>query len=168
MSSLVLQIIFAISLVFFAVLMQLDPAKIKLFDDVPDQPWPGVAGSAMGIIATLMGIGGAALTVPYMTLNNVSIQRAIGTASAIGLCVAIPGVLGFFFIGLGNTENLPPYSFGYVNILALAIIVPITVLCAPLGVRVAHGVSTRKLRLIFSVFMVVIAVRMITEVWRAF
>lgn len=166
-SSLILQIIFAVALVFFAILMQLNPEKIKLFDDVPNQPWPGLAGTVIGTISTLMGIGGAALNVPYMTLNNVPIQKAIGTASAIGLCVAIPGMVGFFFIGLGDTANLPPYSFGYLNLLAAGIIIPVTVLMAPLGVRVAHGISTKRLRLVFSIFMIIISVRMISEVWRA-
>lgn len=166
-SSFVLQVIFAVALTGFAFIMQLNPEKIKLYDDVPNQPWPAIAGTFIGTIATLMGIGGAALNVPYMTLNNVSIQKAIGTASAIGLLVAIPGVLGFLIIGWGNTGNLPPYSFGYINLLAVAIIVPITVLTAPLGVKFAHYVSTKTLRRIFSIFMIIIALRMIFEALNA-
>ena len=166
-SGLWLQVFFAVTLVILAVLMRLDPEKIKLYDDVPAQPIPALAGSAIGTVCTLMGIGGAALNVPYMTMNNVSIHRAIGTSSALGLFIAIPGTIGFMLIGQGDTSNLPPYSFGYINFVALAVIVPVTVLFAPLGVATAHKLSVQKLRGVFSIFMIFIALRMMYEVYRA-
>lgn len=167
-SSLWLTIFFAIVLVVLAYLMRLDPAKIKLYDDVPKQPVPAIAGSIIGTICTLMGIGGAALNVPYMTLNNVSIHRAIGTSSALGLFIAIPGTIGFLIIGFFSQSALPPFSFGYINLLALGIIVPITILTAPLGVATGHKLSIEKLRGVFSWFMIIIALRMLYEVYRAF
>ncbi|HPF78475.1 MAG TPA: sulfite exporter TauE/SafE family protein [Alphaproteobacteria bacterium] len=163
-SGLWLQIFFAVTLVILAGLMRVNPEKIKLFDDVPPQPWSGLAGMGIGIVSTLMGIGGAALNVPYMTLSNVPIHKAVGSSSAMGLLVAIPGAIGFLMIGWGHTEGLPPLSFGYINLLALMVIVPVTVLFAPLGVHVAHKFSTKKLRSVFSIFMIVIAIRMIAEV----
>lgn len=166
-SGLWLQVFFATTLVVLAFLMRLNPEKIKLYDDVPVQPIPAMAGTVIGVVCTLMGIGGAALNVPYMTLNNVSIHRAIGTSSALGLLIAIPGSIGFFIIGLGDTSNLPPFSFGYINLIALAVIVPVTVLFAPLGVAAAHKLSIKKLRRVFSVFMIIIALRMLYEVYRA-
>ena len=162
-----LQIVFAAALVAFAVIMQLNPEKMKLRDDVPAQPWPAFAGIFIGVISTLMGIGGAALNVPYMTLNNVSIHRAVGSASAMGLLIAIPGTLGFLFIGAGDTSGLPPFTLGYINILALAIIVPVTVIFAPIGVHVAHLFSTKALRRVFSFFLIIISIRMLIEVFRA-
>jgi uncharacterized membrane protein YfcA len=162
-----LQVFFAVTLVVLAVLMRFDPEKIKLYDDVPAQPIPALAGTFNGTICTLMGIGGAALNVPYLTLNNVSIHRAIGTSSALGLFIAIPGTIGFLLIGLDDQSNLPPFTFGYINLLALSIIVPVTVLFAPLGVSMGHKLSIAKLRSVFSVFMIIIALRMLYEVYRA-
>lgn len=162
-----LQIFFAAALIFFAILMQINPEKFRLRDDVPDQPWPAMAGIGIGIVSTLMGIGGAALNVPYMVLNNVSIHKAVGSASAMGLLVAIPGALGFLFIGSGTIEGLPPFTVGYINLLALVIIVPVTVIFAPLGVHVAHIFSTKVLRRVFSIFLIIIAIRMSVEVIRA-
>lgn len=162
-----LQIVFAAALVVFALLMRLNPEKIKLRDDVPGQPWPCFAGIGIGVVSTLMGIGGAALNVPYMTLNNVSIHKAVGSASAMGLLIAIPGALGFLFIGADDTSGLPPYTIGYINWLALAVIVPVTVIFAPIGVYVAHRFSVKMLRRVFSVFLIIIAVRMLFEVLRA-
>ena len=167
-SGLWLTIFFAVTLVILAFLMRLNPEKIKLYDDVPKQPVPIMAGSIIGTICTLMGIGGAALNVPYMTMNNVSIHRAIGTSSALGLFIALPGSIGFIIIGLMNGENLPPFSLGYINLLALLIIVPVTTLVAPFGVAMAHQLSIKKLRHVFSWFMIFIALRMLYEVYRAF
>lgn len=166
-SGLWLQVFFAVTLVVLAVLMRLNPEKIKLYDDVPAQPVPAIAGSIIGTICTLMGIGGAALNVPYMTMNNVSIHRAIGTSSALGIFIAVPGTIGFLLIGLSDISNLPPFSFGYINFLALLIVVPITVFCAPLGAAAAHKLSIQKLRGVFSLFMIIIALRMLYEVYRA-
>lgn len=166
-SGLWLQIFFAITLVILAVMMRLNPEKIKFYDEVPPQPVPAIAGSIIGVICTLMGIGGAALNVPYMTMNNVSIHRAIGTSSALGLLIAVPGAVGFAIIGLMGAGNLPPFSFGYINLAALAVIIPVTVLVAPLGVATAHKLSIQKLRGAFSIFMIIIALRMIYEVYRA-
>jgi uncharacterized membrane protein YfcA len=169
-SGLWLQIFFAVTLVLLAGLMRINPEKITMMKQVPHQPWPAVAGTGIGIISTLMGIGGAALNVPYMTLNNVPIHKAIGSASTMGLCVAFPGAIGFIVIGLLAPEHgtgFPPFSFGYVNLVALAVIIPVTVLFAPLGVRVGHSLSIKKMRQVFSIFMIIIAVRMIFEVVRA-
>lgn len=164
-----LKIVFASALVFFALLMQINLQKFNLFQDIPKQPWPTFAGTIIGTICTLMGIGGAALNVPYMTLHNVPIHKAIGSSAALGLLIAIPGVIGFLFIGLidqqGQGADLPPFSIGYVNLLALAIVVPVTVLMAPVGVHVTHKFSVKTLRRVFSLFLVIIAIRMIFEVF---
>ena len=165
-SGLWLTAFFAVTLIVLAGLMMINPEKFGLFKDIPKNPWPSVTGVAIGIVSTLMGIGGAALNVPFMTLSNVPIHKAVGSASAMGLLIAIPGAVGFFMIGQGNTSGLPPFSFGYINFLALAIIIPVTVLCAPLGVATAHKFSTGMLRRVFSVFMVIIAAKMVYEVWR--
>lgn len=159
-----LKVVFASALVIFAFLMQVNPQKFKIFQDIPRQPWPTFAGAVMGTICTLMGIGGAALNVPYMTLHNVPIHKAVGSASAMGLLIAIPGVLGFIFIGSGQGAGLPPYSVGYVNLLALAIIIPVTVIMAPVGVHVTHKFSVKMLRRVFSGFLIIISIRMIFEV----
>ena len=166
-----LKVFFAFTLVILAGMMRLNPDKMKKKREMPFQPWPAIAGTGIGIVSTLMGIGGAALNVPYMTMHNVRIHQAIGSASAMGLLIAIPGALGFLIIGVLNPDSgagLPPFSFGYINILALGVIVPVTVLFAPLGVRFGHSLSISKMRQIFSIFMIIIALRMIYEVVRAF
>lgn len=166
-----LKIFFAVILVLLAGLMRIKPEKLKKTYEIPQKPWPSVAGVGVGVISSLMGIGGAALNVPYMAIHNVRIHQAIGTAAALGLLVAMPGAIGFILIGLlsdANGASMPPYSFGYVNLLALAVIVPVTVMMAPLGVRVGHKLSIKRMRRVFSIFLIIIALRMIYEVVREF
>ena len=155
-----LKLVFACALVFFAGLMQINPERFRLRDDVPPQPIPLLAGSIIGTLSTLMGIGGATMNVPFMALNGVSMHRAVGTASALGPLIAIPGAIGFILIGW-NHSGLPPLSLGFVNLLAAAVIVPVSVTVAPYGARVAHAVSVKSLRRVFSIFMIIIAIKML-------
>lgn len=119
-------------------------------------------GGLIGTFSTLMGIGGGTLSVPILSACNFPIRRAVGTASAIGLVIAIPGAASFVWNGL-DAPNLPPFSLGYVNLLGFALIVPATVLAAPLGAKIAHAIPSGLLRKAFALFLFVTAVRMIYQ-----
>lgn len=157
-----LKIVFAVALVVFALLMQIPADKFRLRSDLPAQPWPSFAGMLIGALSTLMGIGGATLNVPYQTLNGVPIHTAIGSSSAMGPLIALPGAIGFILIGWNDT-GLPPFSLGYVSFLALAVIAPVSVLAAPWGVRAAHALPVKSMRRVFSFFIVLIAIKMIYD-----
>lgn len=152
--------IFAVMLLVLAAIMVVNPAKILPHGTMPKQPWPGMAGGVIGMLSSLMGIGGATISVPFMTLCGVPVHRAVGTAAALGLVISIPAAMGFIVIGWG-AENLPPFSLGYVSLLAFALIVPCSVLAAPWGARVAHSVSVTKLRLAFAFFIALVSFRML-------
>jgi len=87
------------------------------------------------------------------------VHRAVGTAAAIGLIIALPAAIGFIITGWG-IEALPQASVGHVNLLGLVLIAPFTTLTAPLGVRLAHRLSPRVLKLAFAFFLFVTAARM--------
>ena len=93
-----------------------------------------------------------------MTLYGRPIHQAVGTSSGFGPMIAIPGTIGFIWAGWG-VAGVPPGSLGYVSLLSAAIIVPVSVLAAPLGVRMAHGISRRKLELFFATFLALVALR---------
>lgn len=154
-----LKLFFACALLVLAFFMQLDPDKWQYRGAIPPQPWPGMVGVVMGAIATLMGIGGATMNVPYMTLHGVPMRQAIGSTAAMGVLVAVPGALGFLWIGWGEAA-VPPFTLGYINLLASAVLIPFSVICAPYGAQAAHCVPVRNLRLIFSAFMVCVALHM--------
>ncbi|MBI2233698.1 MAG: sulfite exporter TauE/SafE family protein, partial [Micavibrio aeruginosavorus] len=157
------RLVFAVSLLALAAIMALDPQRFRLADTLPSQPWPGFAGGFIGLLSTLMGIGGATISVPYMTLYRVPIHQAVGTASALGLIISVPAAFGFILIGWGK-DSLPPFSFGYINLLAAAMIVPFSVLAAPWGAHTAHRVSVDTLRRVFAVFLMIVSLRMLYDV----
>ncbi len=111
----------------------------RLGDHLPPRPWPEIAALGIGVISTLMSIGGATFVVPLLTLYGFSILAAVGTASGIGPMIALPGVIGFAWAGW-DAPGLPPLSIGYVNLIGLAVIAPVSVFAAPYGVRLAHGI----------------------------
>jgi uncharacterized membrane protein YfcA len=130
----------------------------KLGDEIPGNPWRGLYGLFIGAISALMSIGGGAFVTMMMTLYGRPIHQAVGTSSGFGPMIAIPGTLGFIWAGWG-VAGVPPGSLGYVSVLSAAVIVPVSVLAAPLGVRMAHGISRRKLELSFATFLALVAAR---------
>ena len=154
-----LQMIFASAVVVLAVLMVANPARFKFLNAMPAQPWPTITGVGIGTISSLIGIGGGSLSVPFMSLCNISIHRAIGTAAALGVVIAVPGALGFVLIGLGE-EGRPPFSVGYVNALAWLLILPSSLMSVKAGVWAAHKAPVNLMRQIFSGFLVIVAIKM--------
>ena len=145
-------------LVAFKMILPLD--NKTLANSVPRGPSMAPVPALIGLISTMMGIGGGSLSVPTLTLFGEPIHRAVGTSALFGLLIAIPGTLGFMLNGYGNPQ-LPPLSIGYVNLIGLALIVPMTVLTAPLGARMAHAMNKRHLSLFFGAFLLIVAVRML-------
>ncbi len=154
-----MKLIFASVILILAVIMIADPARFNISNEEPRQPLNSFAGFIIGWLSTLAGIGGATLSVPYMSLHGVSMHRAVGSASALGVIIAIPAALGFMVIGAGE-GGLAPFSVGYVNFPAVVFIIITSVIFAPIGVHIAHKISVRKLKIIFAVFMIIVALNM--------
>lgn len=159
-----LRAFFAIALMALAGIMAINPTRFSIRDGVPGQPWAGLAAAVIGLVSTLMGIGGASMNVPFMSLCKVPMHKAVGTAAAQGLFISIPGLIGFIAIGW-HINGLPAFSLGYVNLVAWAIIIPFSILMAPQGARVAHKLHVEHLRQVFAVLLVVIAGRMLWDVF---
>lgn len=126
---------------------------------------PGAAGmfgvgNAIGAVSSLVGIGGGTMSVPFMVFCNIPVHHAIGTSAAIGLPIAVAGTIGYIFNGWG-LEILPAYSLGYVSLTALFGIACISVLTAPLGVRLAHSLPVDKLKKIFACLLYIVATKML-------
>lgn len=114
----------------------------------------------IGTFSALMGIGGGTLSVPTLAAFSYPIHRAVGTAAAFGLVIAIPAVLSFIVVGW-SVPDRPPLSLGYVNLVAAVILLPFTTFFAPYGARLAHRLDARWVKRAFAVFLAVTAVRML-------
>lgn len=131
-----------------------------LRDGLPRPPWRQGIPVAIGLVSTVMGIGGGTMAVPSLTLCGWPVRRAVGTASAVGLVIALPGAIGFAVAGWG-LPGRPPLAVGFVDLLAFALIIPMTMLMAPVGARIAHNIPGRWLRRAFAVFLVIVGTRMV-------
>jgi len=118
-----------------------------------------LVSAGVGMISAMMGIGGGALHVPYLSWRGVPVKNAIATAAAIGFPLAVASTIGFVTTGL-NEQGLPPHSLGYINLPAFGGIVAASILFAPLGARLAHALPDKLLKRGFAVFLFILAVRM--------
>ncbi len=157
-SSAGLRIIFAMIAILVALRLLFNRESWRLGDDVPGNPVRSLVGFVIGFLSTLMGIGGGVLTNTFMTLFNRPMHQAVATSSGVGVLISIPATIGFIWAGWG-AENLPPFSLGYVNIVAVLMVIPITVLIAPLGVKIAHAMEKRQLEVAFGLFLLLVAAR---------
>lgn len=153
-----LRAIFAVIAVLVGLRMLLNRATWRLGSDLPANPVRALVGAVIGVLSALMGIGGGVLNNTFMTLFGRPVHQAVATSSGVGVLISIPGLLGYLWAGWGEA-GLPPFSTGYINWVAVALIIPITLLIAPLGVRLAHALDKRQLEIGFGLFMLFVAVR---------
>lgn len=154
-----LQLIFAIFLVFVAVQMLLD-RQPRATHRLPGVAGLSGVGAGIGLLSSLVGVGGGALTVPFLSRCNVPMHLAIGTSAVVGLPIAVAGTVGYIINGWSQ-PTLPPGSLGYVYIPALIGIAGASAAVAPMGARLAHQLPTRPLKRGFAVFVALVAVRMV-------
>lgn len=131
----------------------------------PSRQLPGVAGntaagSVIGSLSSLVGIGGGTLTTPYLVWNNISMHQAIATSTVVSLPVAIAGTIGYIVAGSG-AEDLPAYSSGFIYWPAFFGIVLASYFTAPIGAKLAHKLPVKVLKRGFAVFLMALAIKML-------
>ncbi len=151
--------IFAVVALLVALNMLFRGKGAKIMDEFPNGGVKLGSGYIVGLISSMMGIGGGTLSVPILTAFGFEIRRAVGTAAAIGFLIAIPGTIGYVIAGWSATD-LPAGSIGYVNLIAFISLVPLTALFAPVGARIAHTIPQNVLRYAFAAFLFVTSARM--------
>ena len=114
-----------------------------------------IFGFAVGFISAPMGIGGAIMNVPILKFFGYSINRAIGSAAAIGFIIALFGAFGFLLTGTFLNVKLP-LSIGFINIPAFIIFIPITMIMARVGAKFAHKINKSMLQRYFGIFLYVV------------
>lgn len=152
------------ALVFYAatqILLDLKPSTTR---ELPGAAGLFAAGTVIGAVSSLVAAGGAFMTIPFLAWCKVPLRRAIGTAAANGLPIAIAGTAGYILHGM-RVQGLPRPSLGYVYLPALALVVCTSMLAAPLGARLTHSLPIKRLRTVFALLLYAFAVRMLVGVW---
>lgn len=137
------------------------PKTLVIAEEMPKgMAKQGPIAFVIGLISSLMGIGGGTLSVPTLAAFSYPIRRAVGTAAAFGLVIAVPAAVGFVISGWGVAER-PPLSLGYISVPAAALILPFTTFFAPYGAKAAHALDPIWVKRAFAVFLTITAVRML-------
>lgn len=154
----VLKVVFIVSAVVMSIRLVIGAERMRFGSALPGVMWQRAWGIVVGLVSTLIGIGGGVYVSGFMALYGRPIHQALATASGFGPIIALPGAFGYAWAGLAHS-NLPFGSIGYVNLLAALLIIPTSVYAAPIGVRLAHRLSKRALELAFAAFLTSMAAR---------
>ncbi len=142
------------------------PSRPVLFQHVPSGPVRSLMAAVIGSVSTLLGLSGGVLTTPVLVACGTVIQRAVAISSAGSLAISLVAAAGMIWTGAG-IPNRMPFSLGFIDLPAFAIMTPLVMLSAPLGVRVANRISARKLELFFTCLLLALAVDMAWDLWRS-
>jgi hypothetical protein len=157
--STILQKVFGVFEILVAVQMALN-VQAAAHRTLPGKIMTSVAGTVIGGVSAIVGIGGGTLTVPFLHWCNVNMRNAVATSAACGFPIAVAGVLGYIVAGWSNTM-LPAGSSGYVYWPAFAAISITSLMFAPLGAKLAHTIPVPLLKRIFSVVLLVLGIKML-------
>ena len=140
----------------------------KFGDDLPRGPLMKIYGFFVGLFSTLMGIGGGLFANLLMTFYGRPIHQAVATSSALAVLISIPGALGYIYAGWPAAARYPevaalhlPFAIGYVSLIGAALVMPTSLLTAPLGVRAAHAMSKRTLEMAFGCYLFLVGSRFV-------
>jgi uncharacterized protein len=129
---------------------------------------PGAAamtgyGFAIGLSSSLMGIAGGSLVTIILTLYGKPIHNAVATAAGLGVPITLAGTIGYVLAGLPHRALLPPLSLGFVSVIGVVLIAPLSSWVAPFGARLAHKLPKRKLEIAFGLFLLLVASRFLAS-----
>lgn len=135
----------------------------RLGDRLPGRTAMVAYGFAIGLYSSLMGVGGGALSNIVLTLHGTSIHAAVGIGAGIGVLISIVGTIGYLLAGLSYQALLPPFSIGFVSLIGVVLMAPVSALAAPLGARFAHALPKRQLEIAFGIFLLLISARFLVS-----
>ena len=152
------KVVFVLVCLFLAIRLLAGKDKWKLGSSLPGRIVMAAYGFMIGLSSALMGIGGGLVANIVFSLYGRPIHVAVATASGVGIIVSLPGAIGYGFAGW-NHYGLPPLSAGYVSVLGLMLLTPLSVVTARYGARLAHYLSKRHLELAFSAYLGLVSAR---------
>lgn len=140
----------------------------RLGDEMPQGFFMRAYGFFIGLLSTLMGIGGGLFSNLLMTFYGRPIHQAIGTSAGLAVLISIPGALGYIYAGWPAASRFPevaalqlPFAIGFISIIGALLVMPTSLLVAPLGVKVAHLMSKRTLEIAFGCYLLIVSSRFV-------
>ena len=161
----VFKIAFVVIATFIATKFLFAGDRWNLGTDLPGPLPMRLYGFIIGLTSSLMGVSGGSLSNIALTLYGKSIHQAVATSAGLGVPITIVGTLGYVLAGLHDRALLPPFSLGFVSLIGVVIMAPVSSFAAPYGARLAHRLSRRTLEIAFSIFLLLISARFLVSLF---
>jgi uncharacterized protein len=161
----VFKIAFVVIATFIATKFLFAGDRWNLGTDLPGPAPMRLYGFIIGLTSSLMGVSGGSLSNIALTLYGKSIHQAVATSAGLGVPITIVGTLGYVLAGLHERALLPPFSLGFVSLIGVVIMAPVSSFAAPYGARLAHRLSRRTLEIAFSIFLLLISARFLVSLF---
>jgi uncharacterized membrane protein YfcA len=155
----VFKIAFLVFVSFIAIRMLFGGERWKLGDQLPGRGMLAIYGLTTGLFSSLVGVSGGAISNAVLTLYGRPMHQAVGTSAGVGVPITIAGTFGYMLAGWPHMAQLPPFSVGYVSLVGLVLMAPVSSYTTSYGVRLAHWLPRRKLEIAFGVFLILVALR---------
>jgi len=137
--------------------------KWRLGSDLPGRAGMIAYGLGIGLAGSLMGVSGGSMSTMVLTLYGKPIHAAVGTAAGLGVPLTIAGTIGYVIAGLPRQALTPPLSLGFVSLIGVALMAPVSSFVAIFGVKVAHALPRRQLEIAFGIFLLLVSIRFIAS-----
>ena len=110
-----------------------------------------------------MGVSGGALSTIVLTVYGKPIHNAVATSAGLGVPITIAGTVGYILAGLPHQAILPPFSLGFVSLIGLVVMAPVSSFIAPYGAQLAHRLSRRTLEIAFGCYLLLVSLRFLVS-----
>jgi uncharacterized membrane protein YfcA len=157
--STVFKIAFVIFAAFISARMMAGGDRWTLGKELPGRGVLAIYGFITGLMSSLVGVSGGAVSNAVLTLYGQPMQRAVGTSAGIGVPITIVGAVGYAIAGWPHISQLPPLSLGFVSLIGFVLMAPVSSSMTGYGVRLAHWLPRRKLEIGFSIFLMLVSLR---------
>jgi uncharacterized membrane protein YfcA len=159
----VFKIAFVIFATFIAIRMLYGGDRWNLGSELPGRGPLTFYGFITGLFSSLVGVSGGAVSNAVLTLYGQPMQRAVATSSGIGVPITIAGTIGYILAGWRHMDQLPPLSIGFVSLIGLVLMAPVSSFTASYGVRLAHWLPRRKLEIAFGILLTLVSLRFLAS-----
>jgi uncharacterized protein len=132
-------------------------------EELPARPLMWFFGFLTGLLSSLVGISGGAISNSVLTLYGFSMQRAVATSAGVGVPITIAGTIGYMLAGWPHMAQMPAFSIGFVSFVGVVLMAPVSSYTAKYGVRLAHWLPRRVLEIAFACFLTLVATRFLVS-----
>ena len=163
--STVFKVVFMVTMTVIAIKLLFGRDSWIIATDFPGRPAMIGFGFLIGLTSSLMGVGGGSVSTMIQTLYGKPLHNAVATSSGLGVLIAIAATIGLALAGWLKMALLPPFSIGYVSLLGVAIMAPVSSFTAPYGAVLAYQLSKRQLEIAFGLFLLLVSARFIVSLF---